>query len=239
MYPTETWELDGADWVASPASTAPSGRAHHALVYSAGLARAVLFGGWHWTGSQHVHSDETWEYDGTEWLPRAPGPSPEARSRHDLAFHERRNRVVLFGGLSADGLSLGDTWEYDGQTWARLDPIQSPPPRYAASMAYHPGRNRVVLFGGWCPSGVLRDTWELGWVSGETPERCDNAEDDDGDGLVDCADPDCHGSPACGTPEDCSNGTDDDGDGLVDCADPGCGGSICGPSATCVAGECR
>jgi len=55
------------------------------------------------------------------------------------------------------------------------------------------------------------------------PEQCDNRVDDDGDGLVDCADPDCVGQPACETPsEQCSNWQDDDGDGLVDCADPDC-----------------
>src|SRR5204862_1194528 len=50
-------------------------------------------------------------------------------------------------------------------------------------------------------------------------EDCDNGIDDDGNGLVDCADPDCFGVPPCGGGEDCTNGTDDDGDGLVDCFD--------------------
>ncbi|MFT4626422.1 MAG: hypothetical protein ACI8PZ_005099 [Myxococcota bacterium] len=51
-----------------------------------------------------------------------------------------------------------------------------------------------------------------------TVELCDNGDDDDGDGLTDCADVDCE--PAC--PEDCANGVDDDGDRAVDCADPEC-----------------
>lgn len=54
-------------------------------------------------------------------------------------------------------------------------------------------------------------------------EICDNGVDDDGDGLVDCDDPDCDSDPNCGTPaEICDNGVDDDGDGLVDCDDPDC-----------------
>jgi hypothetical protein len=61
-------------------------------------------------------------------------------------------------------------------------------------------------------------------------EQCGNGADDDCDGLVDCADPDCITAGACvcrppGAPEACSNGVDDDCDGLVDCADPDCGGS--------------
>ena len=53
-------------------------------------------------------------------------------------------------------------------------------------------------------------------------EDCTNTIDDDGDGLTDCADPDCATDPACIIPEDCTNGVDDDGDGLADCADPDC-----------------
>ena len=73
-------------------------------------------------------------------------------------------------------------------------------------------------------------------------EICDNNIDDDGDGMIDCADDDC---PACATCNDgiqngdetgvdcggsncpacteiCNNNIDDDNDGLVDCADSDC-----------------
>jgi len=57
----------------------------------------------------------------------------------------------------------------------------------------------------------------------EAGEICGNYEDDDGDGLADCADPDCQGDPSCFEPlENCNNSTDDDDDGLTDCADPDC-----------------
>ena len=67
-------------------------------------------------------------------------------------------------------------------------------------------------------------------------EICANGFDDDFDGLTDCEDPDCVGSPNCGNGpgEVCGNGQDDDGDGLVDCDDPDCadfqqcGDSFCG-----------
>ena len=60
-------------------------------------------------------------------------------------------------------------------------------------------------------------------------EICDNGEDDNGDGLTDCADPQCAEFPGCetslyaGPPEEiCDNGEDDNGDGLADCDDPQC-----------------
>ncbi len=54
-------------------------------------------------------------------------------------------------------------------------------------------------------------------------EICNNGIDDDGDGKIDCDDPDCVQDPACRPPaEICNNGIDDDGDGKTDCADADC-----------------
>ena len=69
-----------------------------------------------------------------------------------------------------------------------------------------------------CAGGVSITT------GGGGPEICDNGIDDDGDGLVDCADPDCCGTEDCGIclEVNCDNGIDDDGDGLIDEDDPDC-----------------
>ena len=64
------------------------------------------------------------------------------------------------------------------------------------------------------------------------PEICDNQIDDNGDGLVDCADPECADFTACQA-EVCDNQIDDNGDGLVDCADP-----ECADASNCVSGDC-
>jgi hypothetical protein len=60
-------------------------------------------------------------------------------------------------------------------------------------------------------------------------EVCNNTTDDDGDGLVDCRDPDCARSPFCTcvpqpetTAMACSDRVDNDCDGQSDCADPEC-----------------
>ncbi|MBU1536396.1 hypothetical protein KKF84_13805 [Myxococcota bacterium] len=54
-------------------------------------------------------------------------------------------------------------------------------------------------------------------------EICSNLMDDNGDGLVDCEDPQCATLPECQPAEVlCGNNLDDDGDGLVDCEDPDC-----------------
>lgn len=56
-------------------------------------------------------------------------------------------------------------------------------------------------------------------------EACVGGGDEDEDGLIDCADPDCRPSGACfHTREDCGNGVDDDGDLRPDCEDRYCVG---------------
>lgn len=61
---------------------------------------------------------------------------------------------------------------------------------------------------------------------------CDDRQDQDGDGLADCADADCFEDAHCHaggseerTNDACSDWVDNDGDGAVDCEDDDCGGS--------------
>ncbi|MBI2897922.1 MAG: hypothetical protein HYY06_30465 [Deltaproteobacteria bacterium] len=65
---------------------------------------------------------------------------------------------------------------------------------------------------------------DAGPVDAPPGEVCDDVLDNDGDGSVDCADPDCELDPACGVSGDeiCDDGTDNDGDGRVDCDDSEC-----------------
>ncbi|MBU1241557.1 hypothetical protein KKF84_00010 [Myxococcota bacterium] len=68
-------------------------------------------------------------------------------------------------------------------------------------------------------------------------EICDNKTDDDGDGLIDCADPECFSDQTC-EGEICNNGIDDDSDGFVDCDDPECLESdFCIQSEDCTNGK--
>jgi hypothetical protein len=66
--------------------------------------------------------------------------------------------------------------------------------------------------------------------SGST-ENCTNGQDDDGDGAIDCGDPDCEGvTPNCTNDDgdetvcdDFADGDNGDGtDGYIDCSDGDC-----------------
>ncbi len=61
---------------------------------------------------------------------------------------------------------------------------------------------------------------------------CDDGLDDDGDELVDCADPDCDGQVGC-IELFCDDGIDNDEDGSVDCDDNDCAGICAVPGDSC------
>jgi hypothetical protein len=74
--------------------------------------------------------------------------------------------------------------------------------------------------------GAQGGTFQLSLDCGSISELCDNGSDDDNDGDIDCADPDCSTAINCqSTVESCANGVDDDGDNMIDCADPDCVGA--------------
>ncbi len=96
-----------------------------------------------------------------------------------------------------------------------------------SNLAVTGGTEYLVRIGSWATTGGSGEIEIIFTPGGGTPvEVCNNGVDDDGDGAIDCADPDCVADPACvGSPiENCSNGVDDDGDGAIDCADPDCAG---------------
>ena len=89
-----------------------------------------------------------------------------------------------------------------------------------------------------CPGGQTHET------------SCSDGSDNDCDGLVDCADPDCNGlvcstvggkicsasactCPGGASPETtCNDGIDNDCNGVADCNDSACANQQCGPSGT-------
>jgi hypothetical protein len=67
----------------------------------------VLVGGSDLTGK----GNDTWEWDGNNWIEQHPIVSPPARAQHALAYDSAHRSVVLFGGLGINSY-LNDTWEY-------------------------------------------------------------------------------------------------------------------------------
>ena len=123
------------------------------MVYVTTAEKIIMFGGA--TDEQHP-LNETWMYDRDKnaWTDLKPsGNLPSARRNTAAAYDPGTNKIVIFGGLGADGDVLDDTWEYDvtentWTPWIARTPSPQPSARYGAEMVYDPESGRLLLFGG-------------------------------------------------------------------------------------------
>ncbi|MCB9857484.1 MAG: hypothetical protein H6818_17520 [Phycisphaerales bacterium] len=90
-----------------------------------------------------------------------PPMAPPQLVNHAMAYDSNRQRVVMFGGITPNGLS-NETYEWDGSTWTLAHPggAGAPSPRAESAMAYDAARGVCVLVGGSDASGPSDETWE-------------------------------------------------------------------------------
>lgn len=143
----------------------PAARNLTSLAFDRGRSTTVLFGG---RGDFAVFAD-TWEWDGTIWLPLNPPTTPPARGDHGLVYDFAHQRVVLFGGADYTfSTHYNDTWLFDGVDWQLQSPAVAPSPRSSMPLAFDHVRGTVLAFGGaiWRPGQIQNfdDTWE--WDGG-------------------------------------------------------------------------
>ncbi len=163
----------------TPAPEYGGSMAYYSNVTTAPTGYDVLIGGC----GAHCGNVTTWVYNSSAasapWHALAPavGPSnsPSPRFNASMIFFNETGgtqSVILFGGMSSDGVLLNDTWTFNGHSWVLLSYLanSSPSPREAAAFAFAespmPNGSSAVLFGGLGSSGPLSDTWRLSQVSG-------------------------------------------------------------------------
>lgn len=133
----------------------------HGFVYDANAGDFILFGGMDEAGG---FRDATWSYDASsgEWtnITRAGSPSP--RADFGMVYDSHADRIILFGGLSADG-GNNETWVFrmTNHQWTQRFPAISPSARSDLAMAYDAGADRTILYGG----SVPEDTWAYDYAS--------------------------------------------------------------------------
>ncbi len=76
--------------------------------------RVLLFGGlyYEYVGPNLVRTffNDTWLWNGANWIKQTPAASPDARWKAMMATDEARGQIVLFGGADRNDGVLGDTW---------------------------------------------------------------------------------------------------------------------------------
>lgn len=115
----DLWEFDGRTWTAREVAKDPGPRTSPGATYDSKRGLTLVFGGVDSSG----FLGDLWAWNGTEWRRLAdvssPGPAPRAMGH--LAYDQRRDRVVLFGGRNGwPNGDLNDTWEWDGAAWRRI-----------------------------------------------------------------------------------------------------------------------
>ena len=148
----QTWTWNGAQWSVAAKASMPLQRRDYAIGTLGD--RVFLFGGCcQDSGAGPArYWDDTWSWDGKQWSLLAPAERPPGRTASNLAAV--RGKLVLFGGLGADGL-LDDTWLFDGVSWREATPITRPAPRQFHAMAAAAGK--LYMFGGASTRSPRRD----------------------------------------------------------------------------------
>ena len=177
----DTWEWDGLTWTQRTTATTPFRSGRYGMAYDTLRGRTVVFGGVPSTLLLGA-SNQTWEYDGTNWQQRNVAVNPGALDGPAMCFSETLGTCVLFGGVApVTGAMSTATWMWNGTAWTQANVFGSPPSaRYEASMTFDPTRGVCVLHGGVTAGGmVLDDTWEFDgatWTLVSTgapgPRRC-------------------------------------------------------------------
>jgi hypothetical protein len=115
----DLWEFDGRRWRPREFATGPGARTSPGAVYDSTRGVTIIFGGVDGSG----FLGDLWAWNGAEWrkLAGASSAGPPPRATGQLAYDQRRDRVVLFGGRNGwPNGDLNDTWEWDGATWRRV-----------------------------------------------------------------------------------------------------------------------
>lgn len=151
----DTWAWDGTDWTQLMPATVPPARRDFTLATDFHRQRIVMFGGFP-GASIFTTLNDTWEWNGSDWVARSPSTFPSGRGGYAIDYDWFRRRTVLFSGFG--GGNLQDTWEWDGNGWRLRQPMGSPSGRSGHAMAYDVARQNTVMFAGY-DFAFLADTW--------------------------------------------------------------------------------
>jgi len=163
-------DLETRQWIRADLGEGPkpAKRTSHATAADAS-GRLYVYGGYDADGN---FLDDIWSLkvsgDEVQWARAVPtGEVPQAREGHSLTLVDQK--LVLFGGYTADGKDVNDVHVYDpsSQRWSELELAgNAPQPRQAHSAARH--GHEVIVAGGCDVSGArpecFNDVWSLSLI---------------------------------------------------------------------------
>jgi hypothetical protein len=154
---SDTWIWDGTTWTQKLPAVTPPARFGHAMVYDSARSQVLMFGGtYDYSGS---YWNDTWVWDGSNWIEKSPSTSPTPRYYHGMAYDAVSAQVVVFGGYMPVSGLWDDTWTWSGSNWTQTLPSSSPSARCCHTMVFDVPNNQLLLFGGSSYSTTFGDTW--------------------------------------------------------------------------------
>ncbi len=104
----ETWEYNGSTWVerTDELGEAPLGRRLNAITFNPERNKMVMFGGVFSTS----YLNDTWEYNGSRWSKKTEFIRAIIS---DIAFDNRLNKILMFGGNADFAADNNEVWEYN------------------------------------------------------------------------------------------------------------------------------
>ena len=176
----DLWAFDGETWNelcvdGACAATKPTPRLDTSMVFDVTSQSMLIYGGVNVFGvnfGTRICNEETFDLEGRlddtlrfddagfQTLPVADPEGdgfPGERSRHQLVWDPRREKVVLVGGVVQEPCatlecfhdSADDTWEWDGTSWRRFADVPQPTDIFDLSAAYDASsRDEVMVVGG-------------------------------------------------------------------------------------------
>ncbi|MFP4601016.1 MAG: Kelch repeat-containing protein [Persicimonas sp.] len=118
---------------------------------------------------ERTYETTTWAYDVDcdSWSKLDSAATPPGRTRHTAIYDAAENRVIVYGGLGANG-PLDDTWalDMDSGEWSEIETSGGPAPARLNHAAVYDPAGRMLVFGGNQGSSVVdidpsNDVWEL------------------------------------------------------------------------------
>ncbi|MBW3563507.1 MAG: hypothetical protein KY459_02155 [Acidobacteria bacterium] len=163
-YLNSTWRWDGTNWTEMNLrrEQRPDARILGAYFFDPNSGRIILFGG---IGRPDDNAsfrryEDQWSFNGTRWTEMNPPTKPSQRYGAMTVWDPMTQRILLYGGKSADEEYLGDLWAWDGTTWTLLSESNPPGPRMNGRMVWDPVSESILFYGGY--DGVYHsDLWRL------------------------------------------------------------------------------
>ena len=127
----DTWEWNGREWKQIEPAHVPPARLGAGAAYDEKRGVTVVFGGSGKNENQQlVFFDDTWEWDGKDWIQRTPEVHPLPRQAPSMYYDPIREVVVIYGGYYFDPITQNqvfhdDVWFWDGETWQEFPMEQS------------------------------------------------------------------------------------------------------------------